>query len=190
MCLVLWPSAQRPETNGQWLQSADNVDFVLPVLFIVAEQAMFMFTFAVLIEIMLNSCWDGRQCEQFDTSMFFMSYWPSCPFTARTYRVAMKLAAARPQNTLCAVLSNVSQNVLIRLANGERICLQAEAFSRNVMELAVCCMPTSDWPNAETNLPSRLSDSVRHSQHKRWGTIECDCPSLLIYRWVSQVIGT
>jgi hypothetical protein len=47
MFLVLWPSAQRPEMNGQPLQFADNVDFVLPELFIVVvEQAMFMFTFS------------------------------------------------------------------------------------------------------------------------------------------------
>jgi len=46
--------------NGQWLQFADNVDFVLSVLLTAVEQAMFMFTFAVLIEIMLNSCRDGR----------------------------------------------------------------------------------------------------------------------------------
>ena len=46
--------------NGQWLQVADNVDFVLPELFIVLEQAVFMFTFTGLIEIMLNSCRDGR----------------------------------------------------------------------------------------------------------------------------------
>jgi hypothetical protein len=47
MLLVLWPAGrpattQRPEMNGYWLQFADNVDFVLPVLFIVAEQAMFV----------------------------------------------------------------------------------------------------------------------------------------------------
>jgi hypothetical protein len=41
MFLKLWPSAQRPEMNGQWLQVADNVDFVLPELFIVLEQAVF-----------------------------------------------------------------------------------------------------------------------------------------------------
>jgi hypothetical protein len=44
---------------GRWLQFADNVDFVLPELFIVIEQAMFMFTSTVLIGIMLNSCWGG-----------------------------------------------------------------------------------------------------------------------------------
>jgi hypothetical protein len=60
MFFELWPPAQRPEMNGQWLQVADNVDFVLPELFIVLEQAVFMFTFTGLIEIMLNSCRDGR----------------------------------------------------------------------------------------------------------------------------------
>lgn len=67
MCLVLWPSAHRPEMNVQWLQFADSVDFVLPVLFVVTEQAMFVFTFTVLIEIKPHGCRDGRSSEQFNT---------------------------------------------------------------------------------------------------------------------------
>jgi hypothetical protein len=74
MFLVLWPAAQRPEMNGQWLQFSDSVDFVLPVFFVAAEQAVFMFAFTVLIEIKLNSCRDGRSCEQFDTAILLMPH--------------------------------------------------------------------------------------------------------------------
>jgi len=108
----------------------------------------------------------------------------------------MQPAAARPQNTL-SVVSSKSVTKCLNTSGKlvERICLSAETFSRNVMELAVCCMPNSTGQTQKLTFPvvcriqfdiPSTSDGVQLSVTLRVyrsidGSVRLSIPNLVTY---------